>query len=225
MRRWYESVLAELVVAAGVPLLAIGLMAWGSYLDAYGPGGAAAFGLQILATLVWLSSLALHPEDAMGANFVALLALMFALGLTKVGIDDAALHERGLRTVCTVLDVVERQETTSHYTPSSDPDMPGSWSTTTTYYYDHGLRCDGGPVEHLTTEGSAAAKKGERLEIAYDPQGRLGPVPADALTDGTAAKRTAAALLAVAVLARVGGVVWLRSSSWRYRRRSKSSRW
>ncbi|WP_447002428.1 hypothetical protein ACRAKI_22170 [Saccharothrix isguenensis] len=41
------------------------------------------------------------------------MALLFALFFVKDWIDYVALHERGARTICTVLRVTERRETTT----------------------------------------------------------------------------------------------------------------
>ncbi|MFB9903878.1 hypothetical protein [Allokutzneria oryzae] len=216
LERW--GVTGNLIIAVCQPLVLLGLLAGVEHLAVHGPDtGTATFYkvvLVVLVGVVWLLSIVLsaHPLPL----FLGAVASMIAMGATVSGIESATIHERGLRTTCLVLDVAKRTETTSHFESTTNPDGtpgPGRWTTTTTTYYDHRLRCDDGPIDKMTRH-SVAADEGQRLEIAYDPVGRVDPMPASEVTDGSGARDIALIALGMAVVLRVGGVLWERRHGW-----------
>ncbi|MCP3804118.1 VIT1/CCC1 transporter family protein [Allokutzneria sp. A3M-2-11 16] len=195
----------NLVVAIGQPLLLVGVFAASKHLDAYGAddGWTTTLGvvLLVLTGITWLAGIALAASPFL--VFAGMVASMIAMGALSSSSADTALHERGVRTTCDVVTVDRRVETRSHY------DSDGTWSTTTTIYYDHRLRCDAGPIDTMTLH-SRAAEPGQRLEITYDPLLRVDPVPANTVTDGSGSRQTALIAVIVAILSRVGGVLWER---------------
>ncbi|SDM28522.1 hypothetical protein SAMN04489726_0790 [Allokutzneria albata] len=195
----------NLVAAAGQPVLVVGLLAGADHVAAHWPDsgwtGAVSVILLVLTGLTWLAGIVLAANPLI--VFVGAVASMVAMSAVTSSIDDTALYDRGVRTICDVTAVDRRVETRSHY------DANGTWSTSTTAYYDHRLRCDDGPIEKMTLL-SRAAEAGQRLEITFDPLLKVNPVPADTVTDGSGSQQLALIATLVAVLTRVGGVLWSR---------------
>ncbi|MEU0566521.1 hypothetical protein ABZ297_14155 [Nonomuraea sp. NPDC005983] len=108
------------------------------------------------------------------------LALGIALFSAMDAVDARVLAERGQTTPCTIVRVDMRQET--HTSTNAD----GTTSTTTSTSYDHSLTCAQRQVTSMTTD-SPAGKAGERITVAFDPQGRIKPKPADVAFDYTGA--------------------------------------
>jgi hypothetical protein len=188
----------QLTIALVQPVLVVGLTLGGAYLNAYG-SPILGFVLSFAGMVAWVFSIALHAP--MGIIFLSSIALMIAWGATWVGVETGVLHDRGVRTTCTVLDVSKRTET--HTTYNGD----GDWSTTTHTYYDHDLRCTDDHINSMTLS-SRAADDGQQLDVIYDPADRVGAQPADHVSDGFGAARVSGVALAVSVFLRVIGVLW-----------------
>ncbi|GLW89667.1 hypothetical protein [Actinokineospora globicatena] len=222
----------HVTVALGSPLLVMGLLASGSYLTTRDSGGWPGTTLVVLGGLAWLFTI-FPPSSRFGDGwfFASGVVLMFAMFLANKGIMDAELHDRGFWTTCTVLSVATRTTTSSHYTPSFSSDgtpSGGTWSDSTTYHYDHTLRCDADQVRRMTTDGSPAGQEGQRLEVTYDPSGVIGPKPSDSLTDGVVKNVAATALTVLAIGVRLGSVLSSRRGRGKrvtlFSRRSRSPR-
>lgn len=165
------------------PVAAVAAALGYGWLGAYGSRAwlvrALGGGLLLTAGLLWLSTLffslqALSFFSIEGpGGFVVLglsaLALMFAIVLTPGVVATRALAQRGETVRCTVLDVEERQETTTQ------TNADGSGSTSTTYYYDHALRCPGDYPEEVTTVVTPWADAGDRTHVTFDPRRQLNP--------------------------------------------------
>ncbi|MGR6999826.1 hypothetical protein ACU686_19940 [Yinghuangia aomiensis] len=95
-------------------------------------------------------------------------------------VTEHAFRGRAVTTSCLVRDVDRRVET------SSSTDSQGHTTTTTNVYFDYDLACEAGRPSSMTIQHHAA-DTGERLDVAYDPKGRLDPRPAADVTDGEAA--------------------------------------
>jgi hypothetical protein len=170
-----------LLLAVGAPLAGIGLMGGITLLYAYGPawldtwyGGLLNVVLTLVALgLVVFSNLYFTQVVVFLGSFLALGFAVFAASSTA---EAWVLHERGQTTNCTITHIDERQET------RTSTDANGNSSTTTDYYYDHRLTCDRPRITAMTT-GSPAGKVGERVEVAYDPESRIGVQPADGAFD------------------------------------------
>ncbi|WP_326599308.1 hypothetical protein [Streptomyces sp. NBC_01803] len=169
MGSWSERCF-ELALAVGVPLLAVGGAAGGSLLVAHGPDGwpstLTGGGLVLVACVGAFFSGVLYDNTlAFFSGFPLLVACIGAAGM----VEEAALRSRGEATMCTVTEVDTRVETTTH------TDSEGFTHTTTTTYYDHTLDCDatGGP--DLMTRTERIADAGERIDVTYDPEGRVSP--------------------------------------------------
>ncbi|MFD7236159.1 hypothetical protein ACFWAT_12735 [Streptomyces syringium] len=192
----------RLAAAVGLPVAAVGLVIGARWLNAYGAGGVIAGVLGVLMVLaamaIWVFSPSLSESGVV--FFVSAVTLAIALGGAYAGVDKWVLHSRGVRAQCAVLDVdkrVERHTTT---------DAQGFSSTTTTTSYDHRLDCAGGRPRAMTTS-RRIADKGDRLTVAYDPDGRVGPVPGGDVSDGGTARWVCGLGLAVTIVLRVGDVL------------------
>ncbi|MFI1256930.1 hypothetical protein ACH4U6_24570 [Streptomyces netropsis] len=205
----------RLAAAVGLPVSAVGLVTGARWLHAYGAGGVVAGGLGVVMVLaamaIWVFSPSLSESGVV--FFVSAVTLAVALGGAYTGVDKWVLYSRGVRAQCAVLDVDKRVET--HTTT----DAQGFSNTTTTTSYDHRLRCAGGRPRDMTTSRRIAGK-GERLTVAYDPDGRVGPSPAGDLSDGRAARWVCGIGLAVTIALRVGDVLVhrRRGAGWYQRR-------
>lgn len=175
--RGRRGVVLALVVgyAVAVPLLATGLVVWGVWLVATASRPwVAAFPL-VLAGLVWLGALAAEFGDESpfllaAVTFLGLPMLLFTAGDT---VEAGVIAERGVRTDCVVTRVDLRTET------STSTDANGGTTTRTTTYHDHRLRCAQPSITVLTSNRELASQ-GKHLAVDYDPEGRLGPLPASA---------------------------------------------
>jgi hypothetical protein len=200
----YHEVGIRLVVAVVQPVMFSGLMLSGAYFNAYGSW---TLGLVLVfaGLVIWLFSI--FPEGPTGLMILASAALMITWPAAAQVVDSAALHDRGVRTTCTVLDVSERTET--RVTRQGD----GNWSWTATTYYDHHLRCADDRLQTMTSS-SRAADAGQRLDITFDPAGRVEPQPVDTVWAPAVWAWIGGIALAVSVLLRVIGVLWGRRHPW-----------
>ncbi|MBO8188675.1 hypothetical protein [Streptomyces spirodelae] len=110
-----------------------------------------------------------HPSQPFVAILTSLLLAASVIGVTEV-VNGETLRSRGRSTHCTVLDV-DRQVHTYTYTESD-----GTTHTTTTVDYKHKLDCAAGRPDSMTLD-KKQADKGDRIEVTYDPRGRLDPRP------------------------------------------------
>ncbi|MBO8192262.1 hypothetical protein ITI46_11375 [Streptomyces oryzae] len=160
----------------GAPLLVVG-MAYGgaTYAVDGGPGVSVFFGnaLVVVAFLLAFATGFLYQPGHPLQPFVAIVtSVLLAAGVLGISnkVEDETLRARGESTDCRVLDV-DRQVHTSTYTDSN-----GVTHTTTTVDYKHKLRCAGGRPDSMTLE-KKYADKGERVEVTFDPRGRVDPEP------------------------------------------------
>ncbi|WP_433478437.1 hypothetical protein ACQPZP_16200 [Spirillospora sp. CA-142024] len=174
--------------AVGAPLAGLALVVGQAALNANGPSaladnwaGTALLFVMMMAGYAVMVFTQLRYENILvffGAFFLLFLGVTFIAN----AVSDQALHERGRTTACTVKKV-DRREVTS-------TDSEGH--TTTDVYYDHELACAEPRVREMTT-GSPVAERGGRVQVMYDPLGRLDPRPAGSVGDpGTSLKRGAA---------------------------------
>jgi hypothetical protein len=174
----YEDFPVQLALAGAQPVVTFGLVWAGAYQYAYGPKPLGVV-LVVAGGVALLTGFVL--EVPLLVHLLAIVALWFAVSGVFGGVIGHAMQERGVVVGCTVLDVKTRVETRTY------PNENGTSSTSETTYYDHELLCADAPV-HTMTLASPAAEKGERLDVAYDPEGRLDPSPAgySATSGGTA---------------------------------------
>ncbi|MBL7255776.1 hypothetical protein [Paractinoplanes lichenicola] len=196
---WWGA--GNLVVAVGQPLL----LAW--VLEASMSGATSGFEPHwlvvagfVAAALLWMGTIVLHAK--MGLNFVACILLVFVGGGVLTVGQAGVMAERGVRTACVVTAVDKHTQTHTTY------DSPGGGqSTWTETSYVHALRCEDPKVTGITT-GTRLAGAGERLDVDYDPEGRVAPLPADVTDSRETTERWVWWVLAAAVLVRVTAVVW-----------------
>ncbi|GGP90029.1 hypothetical protein BKA00_000732 [Actinomadura coerulea] len=186
------------LLAVGAPLAGLALIVAQAALNAYGPSTLAGnwAGTALLFVMMMAGYALLVFTQLRYANllvfFGAFFLLVIGASMVAGAVSDQALRERGRTTACTV-QKVDRREVTS-------TDSDGN--TTTHVYYDHDLACAEPRVRTMTT-GSRVAGRGERVQVVYDPRGRLDPRPAGSVGDpGTSLKR-GAALFGGGVLLRV----------------------
>ncbi|MFA3872996.1 hypothetical protein ABS735_04805 [Streptomyces sp. MMCC 100] len=169
----------ELALAVGVPLLALGAAAGGSLLAAYGPDGwpseLVGGGIVLIACAGAFFSGVFY--DNVLAFFSGVPLLLACLGVAGM-VDEAALRSRGEATTCTVTEVDVRVET-STYT-----DSDGMTHTTTTTYYDHALDCDAAAGPRAMTRTERLADAGKRIDLTYDPHGRVKPQLTGEVSEG-----------------------------------------
>jgi hypothetical protein len=186
---------AQLVFAVVQPVLVVGSALAGAWVGAHSSrvlGGA----LFVIGVLLWLTSIFLAAS--LGWVFAGAAATMVAAFAALAGVNDTALHERGVRATCTVLGVQTRLVPIRTYDGQQ-------WSTTTDTYYDHRLGCDDKREESMSLSFRAAGE-GARLDVVHDPAGLVATQPADAVSDGTGLAWISGISLLVAVGARVIGV-------------------
>lgn len=193
-RDWAPAAL----LAVGAPLAGMALIVARAALVAYGPSalagnwaGTALLFVMMMAGYALLVFTQLRYENVL-VFFGAFLLLVIGASMVAGAVSDQALHERGRTTACTV-QKVDRREVTS-------TDSDGN--TTTDVYYDHDLACAEPRVRTVTT-GSRVADRGERIQVVYDPRGRLDPRPAGSVGDPGTSLKWGAALFGGGVLLRV----------------------
>jgi hypothetical protein len=186
------------LLAVGAPLTGTALIVAQAALVAYGPStladnwaGTALLFVMMMAGYALLVFTQLRYENVL-VFFGAFLLLVIGASMLAHAVSDQALHERGRTTACTV-QKVDRREVTS-------TDSDGN--TTTDVYYDHDLACAEPRVRTMTT-GSRIADRGERIQVVYDPRGRLAPRPAGSVGDPGTSLKWGAALFGGGVLLRV----------------------
>jgi hypothetical protein len=193
----YEDFSVQLALAVAQPVVAFGLVWVGAHQYAYG-SGPLGIALVVGGSLVLLAGFFL--EVSLFVHLLCVVALWIAISGVFGGVVGQALQERGVVAACTVLDVRTRVET------RTSTDTNGHNTTSSTTYHDHELDCGDAPV-HTLTSSSVVAERGERLDVAYDPEGRLSPWPAaDLPSSGDAAVLGWIALVATVVL-RVAAVL------------------
>lgn len=186
------------LMAVGAPLAGMALVVGRTALTAYGPSalagnwaGTALLFAVMMAGYALLVFTQLRYENVL-VFFGAFFLLVIGASMVAGAVSDQALHERGRTTACTV-QKVDRREVTS-------TDADGN--TTTDVYYDHDLACAEPRVRAMTT-GSKVADRGERVQVVYDPRGRLDPRPAGSVGDPGTSLKWGAALFGGGVLLRV----------------------
>jgi hypothetical protein len=172
-----------LLAAVVAPLAGIGLMFASTMFYAYGPSWLDNWVGTLLQLALWMACMGLvvftnvYFEQVV-VFFGSFLALGFAVFAAQSAADALVLHQRGLTTSCRIVHIDKREET--HTTT----DANGGTRTTTDTYYDHGLICLRPRITAMTT-GSPAGKVGERITVAYDPDGRIATQPAEGAFDYT----------------------------------------
>jgi hypothetical protein len=186
------------LLALGAPLGGIALVCAQAALVAYGPSmlagnwaGKALLFVMMMAGYALLVFTQLRYENIL-VFFGAFFLLAIGATLVANAVSDQAMRERGRTTACTV-QKVERREVTS---------TDSNGNTTTDVYYDHDLACAEPRVRTMTT-GSRVADRGERVQVVYDPRGRLRPRPAGSVGDPGTSLKWGAALFGGGVLLRV----------------------
>jgi hypothetical protein len=220
---WFRHEIAVPLVAAVVlPVLVVTASAGGVLHRAFGPQGAIGVAIGVVIVLVgmaaWLGQLVFASLGALAAwpRIVLWLAAgvagMVAWAAASTAAGDWVMHARAEETPCVVLAVDERVET------RTTTDSQGHSSTETYTYYDHRLDCVGDHPEEMTTS-RPTVDQGERILVAYDPEGRLDPRPADGITDGRTWTWVCVGALAVNILLHTGQVVLGRGPARRRARR------
>ncbi|MES9606802.1 hypothetical protein AB0C69_06815 [Actinomadura sp. NPDC048032] len=186
------------LLAVGAPLTGLALIVAQAALNAYGPSalagnwaGTALFFVMMMAGYALLVFTQLRYENVL-VFFGAFFLLGIGASVVAGAVSDQALHERGRTTACTV-QKVDRREVTS---------TDSNGNTTTDVYYDHDLACAEPRVRTMTT-GSEVADRGERVQVVYDPRGRLDPRPAGSVGDPGSSLKWGAGLFGGGVLLRV----------------------
>jgi hypothetical protein len=137
----------------------------------------------------------------LAGSFAALGVALFAI---QYAVDDAALAHRGHTTRCVIVRVTEREQTST--------DANGDSQTTT--YYDNTVRCAARQVRSVVTS-RPAGKPRQRIDVVYDPIGRLAPVPANKVGgSGTALWVSIVALALGALLRGVSELRGRREAPW-----------
>lgn len=134
------------------------------------------------ALLLWLPILGILLGSAMMPRrtlvaFVTFFSAFVAVVAADRAVEHHAFRGRAETTSCLVRDVERRVE----YSTSTDSN--GMTTTHTDVYFDYDLTCDGGRPTSMTL-GHRPADKGARLDVAFDPKGRLAPRPADDVSGG-----------------------------------------
>ncbi len=210
----FDSFRGDLFVAVAPQSLGVSVMAASAWLSAFGPTFLADnWVVDVLLWLLTFAALGLVVFTSLFYEhwlvfFGSFFALSISLFAVHTAVDEWTFHVRGETTSCTVLAVKER-EVTSYHTNAD-----GSSSTTTSTYYDHDLRCDVPEVREMTT-GSSQGDPGTRVDVAYDPMGRLNAQPAAGAGDFAPPMWIAAVGFTVGTALRVSYVVF------RYRRRHR----
>ncbi|WP_141577044.1 hypothetical protein [Actinomadura sp. WMMA1423] len=186
------------LLALGAPLTGITLIVARAALAAYGPSpladnwaGTALLFVMMMAGYALLVFTQLRYENVL-VFFGAFFLLVIGASMVAGAVSAQALHKRGRTTVCTV-QKVDRREVTS---------TDGNGNTTTNVYYKHDLACAEPRVRTMTT-GSRVADRGERVQVVYDPRGRLDPRPAGSVGDPGTSLKWGAALFGGGVVLRV----------------------
>ncbi|WP_030762275.1 hypothetical protein [Streptomyces griseus] len=152
--------------AVAVPLGAgVLLHLWGTW-SMRSPLGAPA-ALAVLVGLV-LAGIAAAAHDALfreGGSVLALVLLLAGLGAVWIEARDARVRPETVRCV-----VVGKVRVTDHPTF-------GEGAPEAKRLYHHTLDCPGGHPEEFAWE-EKLGEAGESVGIAYDPAGRMDPVPA-----------------------------------------------
>lgn len=129
-------------------------------------------------------------------NVVTFISLATAVTSAGTAVELEYLQQRGRTTSCAVLKVDKRVE--SDVTYNGD----GTRTTNTSIHYDHELDCvDGGRIElSLRHE---IAPRGHRLDLTFDPDHRLDPVPATDVEERDTERSRAVFFLVLTLLVRL----------------------
>ncbi|MGI5347849.1 hypothetical protein ACQEU8_06590 [Streptomyces sp. CA-250714] len=184
--------------AVVAPLLVLGMAYGGARYAANGSPGSSVFIGNALVIVAFITAFGTgflldpdHPFQPLVAIVTSVLLALSVIGLADE-VSNNILRTRGEATRCTVLDV-DRQVHTSTYTDSN-----GVTHTTTKVNYKHKLDCAAGRPDSMTLD-KKRAEKGERIEVTYDPRGRLDPKPTAMLAE-KGAWRTVAFVLPPVVI-------------------------
>ncbi|MGW3723949.1 hypothetical protein [Streptomyces sp. NPDC000851] len=172
----------DVFIAVAIPVSVVGITYAGAMLNAHGPGWpSAVFGaVMILAGFsggFFSFLLYLRSERWFIAQFLVMgLSSLLLCGVAAAVsgfVEDEVLQTRGRHTTCTVVEVDEQQHTTTHY------DSAGNVTHTSTRTdYVHRLNCAAGRPDKFIM-GVRWASPGSRLDVTYDPRGRVGAVPTE----------------------------------------------
>lgn len=145
----------------------------------------------VLGILLWTSTVPRRTAVA----FVTFFSAFVAVAAADRAVEHHAFRGRAEAASCLVRDVDRREV----YSTSTDANGNTTSHWDVSYVYD--LACDGGRPASMTL-GHRPADKGERLEVAYDPKGRLDPRPVDDVSDGGTALWVCIACTGATVLLR-----------------------
>ncbi|NDU73425.1 hypothetical protein GWI34_12365 [Actinomadura sp. DSM 109109] len=186
------------LLAVGAPVAGTGLVVGKAALVAYGPSilagnwaGKTLLFLVMMAGYALLVFTQIRYENVL-VFFGAFVLLSVGTFMLAGSVSDQAMRDRGRTTACTVQDVDRRVVTHT--------DSEGN--TTTDVYYEYDLACAEPQVRRMTLNGQVA-DRGERVEVLYDPRGRLAPRLAGSVGDPATPLKWGAALFGGGVLLRV----------------------
>lgn len=190
LRRPWRRRMSVAVLAVPVAVAMAGGAAWLRAETSVG-GWALLFWAPILGILLGTS---MTPRRTAVA-FVTFFSAFVAVAAADRAVEHHAFRGRAEATSCLVRDV-ERREV---YSTSTDAN--GNTTSHWDVSYDYELTCDGGRPTSMTL-GHRPAGKGERLDVAFDPKGRLDPRPVDDVSDGGTALWVCIACTGATVLLR-----------------------
>ena len=192
--------LLDAAISVVTALLAMGAAFTASWLTAFGPVTAPerwfatslSASLWLLAYVLVLAGAARYFDShgpwmlAVGASFLSLGFAIFQVGFA---VEHHAFRVRGEVTSCTVT-AIEKRVHSSH-----------DGGATRTFYI-HELDCSEPHVSTMTT-GAPVADVGAKVQVRYDPTGRVDPRPAEWAIEPERAFRRGLVALAIAVAARI----------------------
>lgn len=116
------------------------------------------------------------------------------LGLYYIdeSVDNWVLDRRGEVTQCTLLDIERREEAA----------IDSEGNLTSQDYYDHHVSCPNPQVEEFTS-GEPVGADGDRVDVLYDPAGRLTPRPAAAVDSPSSLLRWGVPLFTAGIVVRI----------------------
>ncbi|GAA4997630.1 hypothetical protein GCM10023205_83890 [Yinghuangia aomiensis] len=190
LQRAWRRRMAVAVLTVPVAVAMAGGAAWLRAETSVG-GWALLFWVPILGILLGTSMMPRRTLVAFATFFTAFVAVAAA----DRAVEHHVFQGRAEATSCLVRDVDRRVE----YSTSTDAN--GTTTSHTNVYYDYDLACDGGRPTSMTL-GHRPAGRGERLDVAFDPEGRLTPRPVDDVTDGGTALWVSLSCLGATVVLR-----------------------